>query len=405
MNPIMQSAVPVPKVPAFALFESGFRPFFLLAGLDALMNMGLWLCVFLRPEIWPADALPAVYWHAHEMLFGFAGAAIGGFLLTAVPNWTGCAPYRGVLLGLLVALWLGGRIALLPFAHVPVLLGSALDLAFYPVLGLALAPPLLQARKIHNLPFLAFLLLLFAANLCFHLGRAGALEIGDHVGLAVAIDIILVMVVLIGGRIIPAFTRNGLLKQGVQTSLQSNAWIDRASILTILAMVVADMAFPLSRISGGLTLAAALAQALRLSQWQGHRTFRNPLLWVLHLGYAWLVIGLGLKAASLLLNAAIAERWIHALTVGAFTTMILAVMTRASLGHTGRPLVAPRPIAAAYLLVSLAAAIRVLGPVFLPLQYDILIAFAGCLWIAAFAIFVWIYGPILILPRYDGKPG
>jgi uncharacterized protein involved in response to NO len=405
MNPIMQSAVPAPKVPAVALFESGFRPFFLLAGLDALLNMGLWLCIFLRPELWPADALPAVYWHAHEMLYGFAGAAIGGFLLTAVPNWTGCAPYRGMLLGLLVALWLGGRIAMLPFTHVPLLPSSALDLAFYPVLGLALAPPLLQARKFQNLPFLAFLLLLFAGNLCFHLGPVGALDIGEHVGLGVAIDTILFMVVLIGGRIIPAFTRNGLLKQGIQVSLQSNAWIERVSILTLLAMVVADMAFPLSRISGAVTLAAALTQALRLSQWQGHRTLRDPLLWVLHLGYGWLVVGLGLKAGYLLLDSAMAEKWVHALTVGAFTTMILAVMTRASLGHTGRPLVAPWPIALAYLLVSLATVIRVLGPAFLPLQYDILIALAGSLWIAAFAIFVWIYAPILILPRYDGKPG
>ena len=126
----MQNIVPAPKVPAFALFESGFRPFFLLAGLDALLNMGLWLCVYLRPEIWPAAALPAIYWHAHEMLYGFAGAAIGGFLLTAVPNWTGCAPYRGLLLSLLTASWLGGRIAMLPFAHVPILLGSLIDLTF-----------------------------------------------------------------------------------------------------------------------------------------------------------------------------------------------------------------------------------------------------------------------------------
>lgn len=407
MSPVMQDTVRGTYLNSrsFALFESGFRPFFLLAGLDALLNMGLWMCVFLRPEIWPVDALPAIYWHAHEMLYGFAGAAIGGFLLTAVPNWTGCASYRGPLLGLLVALWLAGRIAMLPFAHVPLMLGSMLDLAFYPVLGLALAPPLLRARKFHNLPFLVFLLLLFAGNLCFHLGRAGLFEIGEHVGLGVAIDIILVMVVIIGGRIIPAFTRNGLLKQGIQITLQSNPWIERITIVTVLAMVAADMALPLSRTSGALALVAALALGVRLSQWQGHRTLRDPLLWVLHLGYAWLVIGLGFKAASLLLHAAIAERWIHVLTVGAFTTMILAVMTRAALGHTGRPLALPKSIAVAYLLVSLAMVIRVLGPAFLPLQYNFLIALAGSLWIAAFAIFVWIYAPILILPRYDGKPG
>jgi uncharacterized protein involved in response to NO len=405
MNPIMQSAVPMPKVPAFALFERGFRPFFLLAGLDALMNMGLWLCVFLRPEIWPADALPAVYWHAHEMLYGFAGAAIGGFLLTAVPNWTGCGPYRGFLLCLLVATWLAGRIAMLPFAYVPWLLGSIADLAFYPILALSVAPPLLQARKFQNLPFLVFLLLLSAGNLCFHLGRGGILDIGEHVGLGVALDIILVMVVIIGGRIIPAFTRNWLLKQGIHVPAQSNPWIERIALLTVIAMVVADMALPLSKVSGALSLAAALGLALRLSQWQGHRTLREPLLWVLHLGYAWLMVGLALKAVSLLLHAAFADRWIHALTVGAFTTMILAVMTRAALGHTGRPLAAPRIIPVAYLSLSFAALIRVIGPVILPLQYDILIGLAGSLFVAAFSIFVWIYAPILIRPRHDGNPG
>jgi uncharacterized protein involved in response to NO len=405
MNSIMQGVASAQKPPAFALFESGFRPFFLLAGLDALANMALWLCVFLWPEIWPADALPAVYWHAHEMLYGFAGAAIGGFLLTAVPNWTGCAPYRGLLLGLLAASWLGGRVAMLPFVQLSPLPGSIIDLSFYPFLGLALAPPLLRAKKFQNLPFLAFLLLLFAGNLCFHLGRAGLLEIGEHVGLGIALDIILVMVVIVGGRIIPAFTRNGLLKQGIQVSLQSNPWIERISIATVVAMVAADMAMPLSTLSGALSLTAAVALAARLGQWQGHRTFRDPLLWVLHLGYAWLVIGLTLKAASLLWHIAFADRWIHSLTVGAFTTMILAVMTRAALGHSGRPLVAPRPISLAYLFVSSAAIIRVVGPVLLPFQYNMLIGLAGALWIAAFTIFVWIYAPILIFPRYDGKPG
>ena len=401
----MQGVASAQKPPAFALLESGFRPFFLFAGLDALANMTLWLCVFLRPEIWPADALPAVYWHAHEMLYGFAGAAIGGFLLTAVPNWTGCAPYRGLLLGLLAATWLSGRIAMLPFAHVPLLPGSILDLAFFPILALALAPPLLRAKKFHNLPFLLFLLLLFAGNLCFQLGRAGLLDIGEHVGVGVALDTILVMVVIVGGRIIPAFTRNALIKQGIEVSVQSNPWIERTTIGIVLAMAAADMTMPLSGVSGVLALGAALALAARLSQWQGHRTVREPLLWVLHLGYAWLVIGLTLKAASLLLNLAIADHWVHALTVGAFTTMILAVMTRAALGHSGRSLIAPRAIPLAYWLVSVAAVIRVVGPALLPLQYSMLIGLVGALWIAAFTIFVWIYAPILILPRYDGKPG
>lgn len=389
----------------FALFEGGFRPFFLLAGLDALINMAIWLTIYFHPESWPAGAIPAVYWHAHEMLFGFAAAAIGGFLLTAVPNWTGRPPYRGFLLGLLTALWLVGRIVVLPFFHFTPVVTAVGDLAFFPILAVVLTLALLRAGKFRNLPLVGLLLLLFVANLCFHLGLGGSPELGEHIGLYAAIDIIIVIIAIIGGRIIPSFTRNALVKQGVQAPVQSRAVIERAAIASILLMVVLDMALPLSRTSGAVSLLAAALQAVRLGQWQGHRTWREPLLWVLHLGYGWLVLALFLKAGSVLFDMAIAAKWIHAVTVGAFTTMILAVMTRASLGHTGRPLEAPKPIAAVYLLVSLTAAIRVFGPVLCPQWYDVIVGTAGGLWITAFAVYLWIYAPILIRPRRDGKPG
>lgn len=389
----------------FALFESGFRPFFLLAGLDALSNMAVWLLVYFRPESWPAGAIPAIYWHAHEMLFGFAAAAIGGFLLTAVPNWTGRPPYRGALLCLLTALWLAGRIAVLPFFNFAPGLAAAADLAFFPALALAVVPALLHAGKLSNLALVGLLLLLFAANLCFHLGLGGSPELSQHVGLYAAIDIIVLMIVVIGGRIVPNFTRNAVLKHGVQATVQSHKMVERGAIVSTLLMIVFDMALPLSKTSGAISLLAAVLQAIRLGQWQGHRTWREPLLWVLHLGYGWLVFGLFLKAGALLFDLAIAAKWVHALTVGAFTTMILAVMSRASLGHTGRPLIAPKPMSAVYLLVSLTATIRVFGPAIFPEQYDLIVGLSGGLWIAAFAIYLWNYVPVLIQPRRDEKPG
>jgi len=389
----------------FALFESGFRPFFLLAGLDALANMILWLVLFFRPDLWPSGEIPAAYWHAHEMLFGFAGAAIGGFMLTAVPNWTGRPPYRGPILYGLTALWLAGRIVSLSFMNILPTIATVLDCAFFPALAIAVSPALFRSGTYRNLPFLAFLSLLFVANLSFHLGMNGSPELGEHIGLYTAIDIILMMIVIIGGRIIPAFTRNALVKEGLRLSERNRPWVDRSAITSIVLMVILDIAFPLSKVSGYASLLAALMQAVRLGCWQGQRTLHHPLLWVLHLGYAWLTFALFLKAASLLLDAALAANWLHALTIGAFATMIMAVMSRAALGHSGRALVAPRPMAVAYLLVSLAAALRVLGPALYPEDFDVIIGLSGGFWIAAFAIYLWKYLPILVLPRSDGKAG
>lgn len=388
-----------------AIFEAGFRPFFLLAGLDSLVNMALWLAVYFHPQIWPADAIPAMYWHAHEMLFGFAGAAIAGFLLTAVPNWTGRPPYRGPVLWLLTASWIGGRIVMLPFFAQPSLAGLAISLSFFPALALTIAPALLQARKYRNLPFLVLLLLLFSADLCFQKGFGGAPELGQHIGLYAALDIVMVMIVIIGGRIVPIFTRNSLTKWGVSAPVLSRTWLERGAILSLLLMIVLDMSLPLSTASGVATLVAAIFQAMRFGQWQSHHTLRDPLLWVLHLGYAWLVAALALKAGALLSGAVIAEKWLHAFTVGSIGTMILAVMSRAALGHSGRPLVAPWPMSISYLLLSLAAIIRVFGPMVFPSRYDQIVGISGVLWILAFAIYLWIYTPIFLTPRRDGKPG
>ncbi len=389
----------------FVLFAYGFRPFFLLAALDAIANMAIWLTAFLNPQVWPDRAIPAMYWHAHEMLFGFVAAAISGFLLTAVPGWTGRKSYGGAPLYFLTALWLAGRIAMAPLPSFTAIAASVTDLAFFPALALTIAPTLIKARKFRNLPFLGVLALLFLANLCFHLGRLGVLDAGEHIGLAVAIDIVLILIALVGGRIIPAFTRSGLARLGGPVDIQSRKWLEIASVVSMLALFAGDIAAPLSKMNGLVALTAALIQGLRLAQWQSHRTWRDPLVWVLHLGYAWLILGLLLKSVWLLSAAPWSDKWIHALTAGAFTTMILAVMTRASLGHTGRALIASSKIAVCYALISISALVRVFAPALFPLRYEAIITTSALLWLAAFALFLQVFAPILCRPRADGRPG
>ena len=287
---------------------------------------------------------------------------------------------------------------------VPPIVADAIDLSFFPALILVLAPPLISARKFRNLPFVGILAILFLANLCFHLGVNGVLDAGEQIGLGIAIDIVMILIVIIGGRIIPAFTKSGLARHGISVRLRGDRWIEIFSITSVIAVLLADVAIPLSAVNGAVALVAALAQTIRLAQWQGHRTARDPLIWVLHLGYAWLIVGLLLKGVWLTTAAPFAEKWIHSLTVGAFTTMILAVMTRASLGHTGRALIAPLSIATCYSLVTAAALIRVFGPAILPSMYNQIVTASGVLWIGAFAIYLWIYTPILVSPRADRRP-
>lgn len=386
------------------LLGYGFRPFFLLAALDALINMIVWLAAFFYPGLWPANGIPAIYWHAHEMLFGFVAAAVGGFLLTAVPGWTGRSSYSKPVLILLAATWLAGRLAMAPHLLAPAM-SAVIDLAFFPTLALVLAPSLIRSRKFRNLPFIVLLLTLFLADLCFQLGVHQVWAGGVDVGLGIALDVVTLLIVIVGGRIIPAFTKSGLAHHGISPALSSAKPVEILSIGSILAMFAADMVLPLSALDGVLALVAGLAQATRLAQWHGHRTARDPLIWVLHLGYAWLSLGFILKAIWLSTGAPFAEKWIHAFTIGAFTTMILAVMTRASLGHTGRALIAPRYIATCYGLISAAAIFRVFGSALLPSHYGEMIAASGLSWIAAFCIFLWVYLPILIAPRADGRPG
>jgi uncharacterized protein involved in response to NO len=385
-----------------ALFNYGFRPFFLLAGVQALIAMAVWLAT-LHGMAWPMIWVAPFRWHAHEMFFGFVAAALAGFLLTAVASWTGQRGYAGVPLALLVALWLAGRIAMAPGLGVEQSIAAGIDLAFLPTIALAVAPSLIRAGNVRNFPLLAFLALLFMANLLFH-----GPHIGIHYeldGLTLALDSILLMVVLVGGRIVPAFTGNALRSRGAQAQLAPFGWIDRIAILAALAVLVVDLVRPGGRIAGIVALVACALHAWRVLRWRGWRTWDMPIAWVLHVAYAWIPIGLGLKGLWLVWQIPAAFGWLHALTAGAFSTMIMAVMTRAALGHTGRPLVAARPVVIAYVCLTLAAATRVFTPLVAPTMLQASWTIAGTLWIVAFALYCFVYAPILSARRVDGRPG
>jgi uncharacterized protein involved in response to NO len=386
-----------------SLFAYGFRPHFLLAGIAGLLLVPLWASsyVFGTPL---GTAWPPTLWHAHEMLFGFVASAIAGFLLTAVPSWTGQKGFAGRPLVLLAALWIAARIAIASSDGWPAWLVTALDLAFLPALTLLVARPLLHERN-RNTPLLLVLALLWACNVLFHLALARHDPPLASRALLLGIDIVLVLTTVIGGRIIPAFTNASFRQRGVPYTVASRPLLTIVAVASMVLVAVGDAVWPDSAVAGALAGIAALAQAARLLQWGTLRTLRQPIVWVLHLGYAWMPVGLALKAAALLQGPAISAFWLHALTVGTLATLILAVMTRASLGHTGRPLVVDPLVTLSYVLLSAAGVVRVFGLSGLGMNYLAVIAISALCWTAALALFVAIYGPILCSARLDGKPG
>lgn len=387
----------------FALFAYGFRPFFLLAGLYAALAVPAWLALYTYGAM-PLRALPPQLWHAHEMFYGFVAAALAGFLLTAVPSWTGVKGFGGWPLAAVVLAWLLGRAA---FAFANVLPGwtvAMFELAFLPALGVLLAPPLVRSRN-RNTPLLVVIAALWLADGAFLAGLLRQDPLLASRSLRIAIDIMLLVVTVIGGRIVPSFTANALRRRGEAADIRSLPWLERGVIALMVAVILVDLWRPEGAVAGALAALVAAAQALRLSGWRSLRARGEAILWVLHVGYAWMPIGFALKAVWLLAGAPWAAYWLHALTMGLFGTMILAVMTRAALGHTGRPLTVSASVAAAYAMLTLAAAARVLAPAIRPSEYFSMLLVSGILWTAAFAVYVIVYAPILVLSRADGKPG
>lgn len=384
------------------LLSYGFRPFFLGAALWAVLAMLLWIGS-LAGSWQLAPGYGALAWHAHEMLFGYASAVVAGFLLTAVPNWTGRLPVTGWRLALLFSLWCLARIAFVATGATGVLPAVLIDSAFLPCLLVVMAREIVAGRNWRNLAPLILVGLLGAANIGFHAEVliAGAPDVSMRVGVGALIGLIM----LVGGRITPSFTHSWLLRTGSPRLPAPFGRVDKVTLIISGVALVLWIAAPTMLATGILFLAAAAAQAGRLWRWGGIHARREPLVLILHLGYGFVPLGFLLGAVSILLPESLAGTApLHAWTVGAIGLMTLGVMTRATRGHTGRELKAS-PITVAIYSAMIAAALLRIGAGGLPQAYMLLIAAAGAAWTAAFALFLLEYAPMLLGPRVERSAG
>ncbi|HKT32249.1 MAG TPA: NnrS family protein [Gammaproteobacteria bacterium] len=383
-------SIPAPavrRVSAPPILRQPFRPLFLCAALSASLGIFAW-ALFLHMGLLPASSLPPLAWHGHELLFGFAGALVAGFLLTAVAEWTKLATFKPASLVLLVAVWLAARVLFLLPAHVPYALTAFLDCAFFGLLLLMVARPILKSRNRRNYFVIALLSAFTLADVAFHLSVAGVIHVAERSVLYWMIDLFTVLMLSIGGRVIPFFTARRLSN----ASVHRYRWLDWSVNGGAAILVLLDIILPRSATLAAVSLAVALLVLLRGWLWQPWKTWREPMLWILHLGYLWLAAGLALRSAALLSSALPEITALHAITVGALGSLSIGMMTRVALGHSGRAMAAGPFMAAAFALVSVAAVLRLINtPGLLPV--------AGVLWALAFAIYFLRFLPVMLAPR------
>lgn len=383
-----------------AFLAVGLRPFYLLAAALAAAWVPLWLTVFLGGVPAPGYFGPLL-WHGHEMVFGFAIAVMAGFLLTAVRNWTGLATAAGPALGALALLWLAGRVAVTGAATLPGWLVVLLDVLFLPALALALLPAILRARSYKHAIFPLLLLAFAAANLLMHLEAQGVTAASGRAALGFVLDGVMLIMVVIGGRVVRAFTASGL----PEVRVRSPAWIDPAALASVALVLLAGSVPSAAPLLPWTALVAAALNLWRMHGWRSVATRGVPILWILHVGYLWVVVALLLRGLAGLGLWGSESAATHALTVGAMGSLTLGMMSRSALGHTGRALRATTPVVCAYWLVNLAALVRVFVPVLAPAAYTPALLGSGLLWTTGYAIFLVVFWPILTRPRIDGKPG
>ena len=379
----------------FALWALGFRPFYLLASAFAAISIGLWALQF--AGLIGQPYLQGPLWHAHEMLFGFTLAVVVGFLFTAGRNWSNLPTPTGLTLAALCALWVAGRVLVLtPFGWAAAIVNAAFPLAA----AIALAIPFVKSGNRRNYFFVGLLVLMSVAEMAVHLDQLGVLHVPGGVGIQVGLDAVLFIVSVMAGRVIPMFTNNGV--PGAFATRRPA--LEKAALGSVLVLLAADV---LQVQGAALAVIAGIGAAAHLARWtlwQPWKTLRAPLVWVLHAAYLWIPVHLVLRAlaAESLVTPSMAT---HALTVGAIGGLIIGMMTRTARGHTGRPLKADRYEVACYLMVLLAALVRVFAPVVAP-EYTVnAVLCSAALWSAAFALYFVRYWPILTRARIDGRPG
>ena len=380
---------------AFALWSLGFRPFYLLAAIFASLSIALWGA---QAAGWlTTPYLRGPLWHAHEMIFGFTLAVMTGFLFTAVRNWTSRPTPTGASLAALALLWVAGRVLVLtPFD----VAAACANVAFPLAVAVGIGKALVGSGNRHNLFFVGLLVIMAAAAAATHAAQLHIAALPAWLGLRAALDVILVVMTVLGGRVIPMFTRNGV----PGALVRSNVLVDRIVPVSAVALLVCDVVSAPPVLLAVVLGIGAAAQAVRVLLWRPWQTRRVPLVWILHVGYCWIPMHLALRGLSEfdLVAAPLAT---HALTVGAIGGLTLGMMTRTARGHTGRPLHGDGWEIAAYASVTAAAVTRVLVPLALPNLYSAAVVASAALWSAAYAIYAVRYWPVLTRPRLDGKPG
>jgi uncharacterized protein involved in response to NO len=389
--------------PDSVLWHLGFRSFFLAAAAYAAITLLLWLGV-LHGIIPSFGYFSPSVWHAHEMIYGFCGAVIAGFVLTAAQNWTGQRAVHGRQLQTLWIIWFLGRLGILIFPR-PNIFATGLDLAFFPLVGVYLLPHLRDSEMKPERVFLLYFILFFSANLVLHLEAFGLLQGYSSQVLRLAVHTVVAMICFMGGRVIPFFTESSIAK------VQPKTWpaVELLSHITLWLFILTQLIINDSLVAAGVAVLTCLAHLIRLIGWQVRRIRRIPLVWVLHLGYLWICIGFlatGLSTPVETIRANLPVFFpptlaIHAFTVGGLGLLIFGMMSRVSLGHTGRRLHPTALTVIGFHLINLAACLRFLGPLLAPQQMSLLYQISGLFWVTAFGLFLVVYRRILTGPRAD----
>lgn len=394
--PLKPIPTQAPELKGLPVLRLGFRPFYLLAALFACLAIPLWIAVFLGHHSLPIAVEPLL-WHAHEMLFGFGATVIAAFLLTAVKAWTGVQTPRGSVLGALVLLWLSARIAALTL---PYGVYAVLDVLFLPAVGILLMQVLIKANNQRNKPLISLLGVMTLVNAAFHLAVLNIIAINPMTPLHLELGLIMIVICVMTGRVVPMFTQN--MVPGLRIIVPPRF---EPALLIVTAIAILLWAFEAPRL---VTLIACVIaggmHAYRIWLWQSWKTYKRPLLWILHLAYVWMPLGFFLLAAAQL-DWISASLGIHAFAVGVMSGLIIGMITRTARGHTGRPLQASKGEIIAYALVLLSAVARVVLPAINPVWYLDALTIAAWLWAPAFAIYLIIYTPWLMQSRLDGKDG
>jgi len=386
----------------FALFRLGFRPFFLAAGLFSILAMAVWMAELVAGvRIIPTTSLP-MFWHAHEMIYGYALAVLAGFLLTAVRNWTGMPTVNGLPLTLLLLCWLLARIAFLIPGSNALLAALILDNAFLVFLSLALTLPVIRARLWKNMAVVSKLYFILIGNIIYALGVFAGIADGQRIGIFIGFYMILSLILVLSRRVMPMFIERGV---GYAVSLKNYLWLDISVFILFMAFAICDIFFNQPALTAYLAGALFILHAIRLYGWHTHGIWHKPLLWVLYMAYAWIILGFGLKFAAFMFNFS-PSLAVHAFAAGGIGLMTLGMMSRVSLGHTARNIMQPPSgLGLIFAAIFLGACVRVLFPLLFGGHYLLWIGISQALWIFAFSVFIYIYAPILIRPRLDGKWG